>query len=131
MGAMAGKDGSFKFGTTALAYIDNWQLNIKSGVAETNALGTDYKQFIGTVKEWDGSASGSLDVTDTAQKAALTQLTTGDVVATAAEFALDATSKFAGNALLTSVSIGAPHGDKISFSCNIQGTGALTPTFPA
>jgi predicted secreted protein len=128
---MAGKDGSFKLGAAAMAYIDNWQLNIKSGVAETSKLGTDYKEFIGTVSEFDGSASGSLDVTDTAQKAALTQMTGGAVVATAAEFALDATSKFAGNVLLTSVSIGAPHGDKVSFSCNMQGTGVLTPTYPA
>ena len=130
MGAMAGKDGSFKFGETAVAYSDNWSLNINSGTAEANQLGSDWKEFIGTVKDWSGSASGSLDVTDTAQKAILTQMTSGTVAATSATFACSATVSFAGNCLLTGITLGAEFAGKISFSANIQGTGVLSPTLP-
>ena len=125
MGAIAGKDGSVKIGTTAVGYLDNFTLTINGGTAECSALGSANKAFIPTQVDWSGSASGSLDPSDAEQEALLTQFsgaTDLDVVA----LELSAGKKFSGNALVTSISIGNAVGDKVTFSFNFQGTGALT-----
>ena len=114
----------------AVGYIDNWSLTINAGTAETSQLGEDFKEFVGTVKDWSGSMSGSLDPADAQQKSMLTAMgSAGTTTAVAVELSANATTTFAGDAL-TSIQIGAAHGDKITFSANFQGTGALTVTVP-
>lgn len=125
MPPIAGKDGQFTLGSNAMAYIDNYNLTLNSGTAETNSLGKNYKEFIPTVKDWSGSASGTLDKTDPAQDAALTMMAgSGAVTVQSAEFALGSAT-LEGSVILTSISIGAAHGDKVTFSVNFQGTGVL------
>ena len=131
MSVIAGKDGSIKVGAAAVGYIDNWSLTINAGTAETSQLGEDFKEFVGTVKDWSGSMSGSLDPADAQQKSMLTAMgSTGTTTAVSVSLAAGSGTTFAGDALLTSIQIGAAHGDKITFSANFQGTGALTVTVP-
>lgn len=131
MATMAGKDGSFSVGASAVGYIDNWSLTINQGTSEASELGTAAKEFVATSTDWSGNASGSLDPSDAQQKAAITAISGGTGAPLAIEFGVSTTVKFAGNAILTSVQIGAAHGDKVTFSMNFQGTGALTPTLPS
>ncbi len=127
---IAGKDGKFEFGAAAVAYLDNWDLTINSGTAEGGGLGQDWTEHVGTVKDFSGSASGSLDKSDPGQLAMITQMTSGDAVPTEATFTVSTDMSFTGQVLLTSVQIGAERTGKVSFSCNFQGTGELTPTLP-
>lgn len=127
---LAGKDGKFTFGAEAVAYLDNWNLTINAGTAEGGSLGSDWKEFIGTVKDYSGSVSGSLDKSDPGQVAMLTQMTSGDNVETEAEFSVATDMSFTGQVLLTSVQIGVERTGKVSFSANVQGTGELVPVFP-
>ncbi len=129
MGAIAGKDGKFTFDASVMAYIDTFNLNINGGTAETNSLGKSYKEFIPTVTDWSGSASGSLDLSDPSQKGAVKMLTAGGNVAIkTAEFAVGEVGTFSGSVIASSVAIGAAHGDKMTFSLNFQGTGPLSFT---
>ena len=123
---MAGKDGIVKVGTTAVGYIDTWSLTLNRGTAEVSQIGRDYKDFIGTVKDFSGSMSGTMAYGDTEQKAMVDQfLTGGSPSELTAAFKCNDNLTINGNIIVTSVAIGASHGDKVTFSCNFQGTGDL------
>lgn len=127
MAVMAGKDGVISIGSAAIGYIDTWNLTLNRGTAEVSSIGRDYKEFIGTVKDFSGSASGSFDYGDTQQKSLVDSLLTGGSAA-AVTMTLVANSAltFSVSVILTSVALGAAHGDKITVSFNFQGTGDIS-----
>lgn len=126
MAVMAGKDGTISVGGTAVGYIDTWNLTINRGTAETSAIGKDYKEFIGTVKDFSGSASGTFDYSDTQQKAMFdTVKTGGSGAAVTMTLVTNSALTLSLSVIITSVAIGASHGDKITVSFNFQGTGDI------
>lgn len=128
MGAMAGHDGLFKIGTEAIAYIDNFNLTLNNGTAETSKLGERFKRFIATVTDWSGSLSGTLDTSDTKQKQMLEALCGANAASTqfAVVLVVSPDTQLTGTMIVSSVAIGVSHGDKVTVSFNFQGTGPLT-----
>lgn len=125
MGAIAGKDGKIEYGSNAMGYIDNWSLSIDQGAEEASGIGKDWKDYIATAKGFSGSASGSLDLNDTAQKAVFTELKSGAGTPATITLAVTTSNEFSGDCILTNVALGASHGGKVTFSFNFQGTGEL------
>lgn len=125
MAVMRGCDGKITVGTNDVAYIDSFSLSMNVGSAEVSSLGNEWKAFVATSKDWSGSASGTLDYTDAAQKKFMDDfIATGSASATA-KFKVASDLTLSGSINMTSLSINASHGDKVSVSFNFQGTGAL------
>lgn len=127
MAVMAGVDGIVKFGTNQIGYIDTWSITRTQNTGETSQLGKRDQEYIPTNRNWSGSLSGSFDYADAAQKSIIDQLI-GDGVGTvlAAAFVTNSELTLSGSIIVTSVAIGASHGDKITLSINFQGTGKLS-----
>ena len=134
MAAYAGKDGYVILGSgtdTKVAFVDNYSLSITAGTADITSLGDEWKQTIATQKEWSGSVSGTLDLADDEQKAILAMFTgTAKIVAQQLVFGLGGGATYGGSATISSIQIGASVSDKITFSFNFSGNGALTLTQP-
>ena len=125
---MAGKDGIIKFTQQAAGYIDSWSLSVNRGTAEVSQLGNGWKDYIGTVNDWSGSASGTLDYGDKAQKALVDAFISGNAEAVELSLHCGEGIDLGGSVIVTSVSVNAEHGGKVSVSFNFQGTGALKNT---
>ncbi len=126
MAVMAGVDGVVKQGTNQIGYIDTWSITRAQATGETSQLGKRDQEYIPTNRNWSGSFSGSFDYADAAQKAIIDQLI-DDGVGTILKcsFVCNADLTLAGDIIVTSVAIGASHGDKVTLSVNFQGTGKL------
>lgn len=133
----AGKDGYFKMkkasqtGGTAdkVAYIDNYSLSINASVAEVSQLGDEWKKTVATLKDWSGTASGTLDLADEEQAMILGMFTeSAKVEAVEITFGLGGTSEYGGKATISGITIGASVNDKVTFSFNFSGDGPLTLT---
>lgn len=132
MAVITGKDAYFKMkageasAATAVSYINNFSLTINSASVDISSLGTIWKEFQGDLKDWSVSASGILDMNDTAQ-AALYAMLFGSGTVSEVELHMGAgtVKEYVGNAVLTSISESASVGSAVSVSYNFQGTGAL------
>lgn len=127
-GAITGQAGNVKIGTTAVAEIDNWKLNISAEMLESTDFDSDgWKEFIAGLKEWSGSFSGNWDMTDTAGQLAMQGgLIAGTLITLRLD--VDGTHYYSGSAFIKSGGIETPVGGKVTVSFDFQGTGALTPT---
>jgi predicted secreted protein len=123
--ALTGKDGAVYIGANKIAEMTNWSLDLGvDDVDVTNFDSDGWKEYLAGLKEWSGSTEGNFKLDDiNGQKAILTAWLNG--TALGFEFRVNSTVKFSGSALVKP-SIEVPVDDKASFSCDIQGTGALT-----
>jgi len=123
--AIAGTGGSVSTGANKIAELSNWSLDLGADDIDVTSFDSNgWKEFLAGLKEWSGSIEGNLKTDDTnGQKAILNAWLAG----TALEFTFEVSSgvTFEGEALVKP-SIEVPVDDKASFSCDIQGTGALT-----
>ena len=122
--AVAGKGGAVKLGTNKVAELSNWSLDLGADDIDVTSFDSDgWKEFLAGLKEWSGSIEGNFKPDDTnGQKAILNAWLAG----TALEITFEVSSgvAFEGEAFVKP-SIEVPVDDKASFSCDIQGTGAL------
>lgn len=125
MAVMRGCDGELTIGSSKVTYIDSFSISMNIGSAEVSSLGSEWKEFISTTKDWSGSASGTLDYADTTQKKFFDDFLASGSASATASFKVSADLTLTGSVYLTSMSVNASHGDKISVSFNFQGTGAL------
>jgi len=123
--AIVGKGGSVYIEANKIAEIANWSLDLGADDVETTNFDSNgWKEFLAGLKEWSGSIEGNFKPDDTnGQKAILNAWLNG--TALNFEFRVSDTVTFTGSALVKP-SIEVPVDDKASFSCDIQGTGALT-----
>jgi predicted secreted protein len=123
--AVTGKEGAVKLDEDKIAEISNWSLDLGADDIDVTSFDSNcWKEYLAGLKEWSGSIEGNLKVDDTnGQKAILDAWLAG----TALEFTFEVSSgvTFVGDALVKP-SVEVPVDDKASFSCDIQGTGALT-----
>ena len=128
MAARMGKDGFISIaGTTVAAtYVDSWSINPSIGTADVTAYGDSARAFISTLREWTVTCGGTLDRADAQQ---LDVLNNFESTATSTSFTLrlyDSTAYWLGTALVMSANINSSVADKVSFTFNFQGTGALS-----
>ena len=123
--AIAGKGGSVHIGANKVAEIANFSLDLGADDIDITSFDSEgWKEFLAGLKEWSGSFEGNFVPGDTnGQKAILNAWLNG--TALELDFKVSDTVTFSGSAYVKP-SIEVPHDDKASFSCDIQGTGALT-----
>jgi len=123
--AVTGTGGAVKLGANKIAEISNWSLDLGADDIEITSFDSNgWKEYLAGLKEWSGSIEGNLKTDDTnGQKAILNAWINGETL----EFTFEVSSgvSFQGEAFVKP-SIEVPVDDKASFSCDIQGTGALT-----
>ncbi|MDQ7794149.1 MAG: phage tail tube protein [bacterium] len=125
--ALSGKSGTVYIGANRVAEIAKWSLDCKADNIDVTSFDSEgWKEFLAGLKEWSGSFEGNFKPTDTnGQAAIINAWLNGTPVSL--ECRIDATKKFAGSALV-SFGIEMPVDAEGSFSCDYQGTAALTPT---
>ena len=123
--AVTGTGGAVKLGDNKIAEISNWSLDLGADDVEITSFDSNgWKEYLAGLKEWSGSIEGNLKTDDTnGQKAILNAWINGETLEFTFEVSTGVT--FEGEALVKP-SIEVPVDDKASFSCDIQGTGALT-----
>ena len=135
MAVIHGKKATIKQGTTDMAEMTSWNIDVAGDVAETTAFGDEWKTFSYGTASWTGSMEGYFDLSDVSQKAIHDA-----IIATApapelsdVEFYPDSTTteKYSGDIIVTGTSVTVVHTDieKIVFS--FQGSGELTYTAAA
>jgi len=128
---MVGKDGFVKVGSDKVGYIDAWSISFAGDIAETNEMGERAKKFMNTTISASGSASGTLDTSDTAQLALLDMFTSGGELEEVdlhllLEEGNSTDEEFTGQAVITGVEIGSSYTDKVTYSFNYQFSGGVT-----
>jgi len=125
--AIVGYGGGVYLDSTKVAEIANWSLDMSADDIDITSFDSEgWRERIQGIKEWSGSFEGNFKPDDTTGQAALINAwLTGQPVTL--ELQVNSTVRFSGNALVT-LNIEAPVDDKVSFSCDFQGTGALIPT---
>ena len=125
--AIAGKSGGVYLGSNKIGELSSWSLDLGADDIEITSFDSNgWKEYLAGLKEWSGSIEGNFKSGDTnGQKAIINAWISG--TALNFEFRIDATNKFTGSAFVKP-SIETPVDDKATFSSDIQGTGALTPT---
>ena len=123
--AITGTGGAVKLGTNKIAEISNWSLDLGADDIDITSFDSEgWKEYLAGLREWSGSIEGNFDSTDTAgQKAILNAWLNGTKLSFVFEVSNGVT--FEGDAFVKP-SVEVPVDDKASFSCDIQGTGALT-----
>lgn len=124
MAVMVGNAGSFRLTANVVAEIDNWTLDVSTGLEETQAFGDSWKERTATIREWSGSASGRFDDTDTNGHVAAQTAFLGGTTVTA-RFYIDGTNYYSGTAFVQA-SIAAAENGLVTVNYTITGTGALT-----
>lgn len=125
--AITGKSGSFKVGAVKVASLKNWKFDIDVDMKDiSNFSSNGWKEFIAALKGFTGSVEGDWAITTdtTGQKALQDALLGGTTVS--AVFDVDGTHNYAGSVFVKKVSANEPVDDTVKFSCDLQGTGALT-----
>jgi len=125
--AITGQEGSVKVGANSVAEIAEWSIDVSTDTAETtNFDGNGWKEYIATLSEWSGSITGNYDPSDTTGQKALINAFFNKTKVTLTLFVDKINNvKFSGDAYITSLPITVNVGDKVEFSCEFQGTGAL------
>ncbi len=123
--AIVGTGGSVLVGANKVAEIANWSIDCAADNVDITSFDSEgWKEFLAGLKEWSGSFEGNLKPGDTnGQLAIVNAWLTG--VTVALKLKADATRELSGDALVQ-FGIEMPVDDKGSFSCDFQGTGALS-----
>jgi len=126
MSFVAGKTGSFKLGANTVANIKGFKLDIQLDLKDVTNFGSaGWKEQAPTIKSWSGTADGQWNVSGdaTGQKALQDALLGGTSVS--GVFGVDGTHTYTGTAFIKKISIGEQVDDVVTFSADIEGTGAL------
>lgn len=123
--ALTGKEGGVYIGANKIAELTSWSLDLGADDVETTNFDSNgWKEYLAGLKEWSGSVEGNLKIDDVnGQKAILQAWLNGTILDM--DFKVNEAITFSGSALVKP-SIEVPVDDKVSFSCDIQGTGPLT-----
>lgn len=126
MAAVAGRSGNFKVGTNTVASIKSWKLDINQDLKETTNFNSNgWKEQTSTIKSWSGSVEGQWNVAgDTPGQKALQDALLGGTTVSGV-FNPNGTNSYTGNAFIKKISVSDPVDDIVTFSADIEGTGAL------
>lgn len=115
----------------AMEYGDGWAITATLDMADISRSGQNWKEGLPGMASWNGSFSGHFVAGNTEQKAFFDNIiaATPGTKLTDVKFLLDAsTNALTGNIYITGFSINPAIGDKVGFTVNFQGDGALSLT---
>jgi len=129
-----GKNAQFELaGTNLSTTLNEISLPREIETAETTAFGDQDKTYIVGLSDATVSLSGMFDATtNTAINSIITNLKSGSIASASFTYGPSGSAasspKFTGNALVTSYEISSPVGDVITYSLELQCTGAVAGT---
>lgn len=129
-----GKNAQFELaGTNLSTTLNEISLPREIETAETTAFGDQDKTYIVGLSDATVSLSGMFDATtNTAINAVISNLKSGSIASASFTYGPSGSAasspKFTGLALVTSYEISSPVGDMITYSLELQCTGAVTGT---
>jgi predicted secreted protein len=127
-----GKNAQFTLGTTNLSdTLNEISLPREIETAETTTFGTQDKTYITGLSDATVSLSGMFDATaDGAINTIIANLKSGSVASASFAYGPAGSAggkpRFTGNALITSYEVSSPVGDVVTYSLELQVTGAVT-----
>ena len=125
MATHAGSEGKVFVGSSQVAEIKSWSLEVTSDTTDTSVIGTSWRKNQATIKGWSGSFDGFWDETDTSGQGALSA--GGTVTLNLYPEGNDTGDTFwSGDAIVTSISYNASFDGIVEASFSFTGTGALT-----
>lgn len=126
--AIAGKNGKLCIGMSKVIGIKNWSLSLNIDTIDTTSLGEDWKSYILGLKEWTATSDGDYTISESSTENVQGSLQNAFLngVTVIVRFYVNDTYYYAGNAIITSLSIDDPVADVIGISIGFTGCGALT-----
>jgi len=125
--AIAGFGGAVKVNEKKVAEISNWSMDLEADDIDVTSFDSNgWKEYIAGSRGWSGSFEGNFVPDDTEGQGALILAW---VNSQNVELQLDVNEdiSFSGSAMIT-LSMEAAVDDKVSFSCDFQGSGVLDIT---
>lgn len=124
MAVLVGNQGSFKLSTNTVLEIDNWTMDVSTGLEETQSFGDTWRERTATIRDFSGTASGRFDPADTNGHAALSTAALGGTTVSA-RFYINSTNYYSGTAFVQA-SLAAAENGLVTVSYTFTGTGALS-----
>ena len=119
--AIAGFGGAVKVGSDNVAEIRNWSIDLDADDIDVTNFDSDgWKEYIAGARGWSGSFEGNFVPDDDNGQGALIAAWAASENVTLT-FDVSSSVSFSGEAMIN-LSIDAPVDDKVSFSCDFQGT---------
>ena len=118
-------------GGVVMDFTEGWTIDVSLDMADISRQGQDWKEALPGQAGWSGSFSGQVVMGNTEQKAIFDNIiaATPGTKLDDMEFNLEDTGDYlSGDLYITGVSISPAVGDKVGFTVNFQGTGALSLT---
>jgi predicted secreted protein len=125
MATHAGSEGKVFVGSSQVAEVKSWSLEITSDTVDASIIGTEWRKNQATIKSWSGSLDGFWDETDTTGQG---ELTAGATVTLNLYPEGDDTGAtyWSGDAIVTSISYSASFDGLVEVTFSFTGNGALT-----
>jgi hypothetical protein len=124
MAVLVGNQGSFKLSTNTVLELDNWTMDVSTGLEETQSFGDTWRERTATIRDFSGTASGRFDPADTNGHAALSTAALGGTTVSA-RFYINSTNYYSGTAFVQA-SLAAAENGLVTVSYTFTGTGALS-----
>ena len=136
MATMVGNDGAILIGSTTLAAVRNFSVEITSDTIEKSVMGNDTRQYLKGMSTWSGSADIYFDPSEFNSAASTFNLTyqDGDSLVGTGGITFkgylkdDATNDvgFTGSIILTGYTVNSSMDGMVEASISFQGTGACS-----
>lgn len=124
MGANVGRLGKLMKGTSVVALVQNFSIDMRSDWLETTSLQDNAKKYVSGLHEYTGRAEFFFDPSDTNQLAIHNAMINGTKL-TDIKFYIDNTHYYSGDLWITGQSVSVPVGDIIRLSCDFRFDGTL------
>jgi predicted secreted protein len=127
---ITGNDGSLTVGSTTVAALRNWTVEISADTIETTTMGNDFRKYISGLSSWTGSADIYFDAAEsTASIFSLTGVAVGTDPIVGKFYVRDGAGStdvaYTGTVLVTGYSVTSNMDGLVEASISMQGSGAL------
>jgi predicted secreted protein len=126
-----GQEGLVRVGTSAVAELRSWSLDITQDTIEDSTMGDTFRTYTTGMKSWSGQLTCYWDESDTNAQMALAPLGTNAGTATVTllpEGTSTAATTYSGVVVVTGCSHTASFDGMVEATYSFQGTGTLTKT---
>ncbi len=124
MATHAGSEGKVFIGTSQVAEVKSWSLEVTSDTVDASIIGTQWRKNQATIKSWSGSFDGFWDETDTTGQGALAVGATVTLNLYPEGNATGATF-WTGDAIVTSIAYSGSFDGIVEATFSFTGRGAL------
>ena len=131
MAAVTGKSGTILFDGGSVATIKSWSMDIQTDMHDVTTLSTgtvQWREFVGGISGWTGSAEGTFNSASTGQDNMITKTMSASTAAIILEMDKDGGGKFTGGCLCESMSVNVDIDSQVGLSWSLQGNGSLAYT---